>query len=105
MRAIPAAEHEPEIERDERESDPLVLLDVTALVPPESGTRFVRADDHVPERDGRVATHRDEQVRETAIGHVEEASVTYAGARERQHPDEMAEGVGVMSGERADEIS
>src|SRR4029077_11153108 len=52
MRAIAAAEHEPEVERDEREADPLVLLGVPALVQPQSVARLVRADDHVAERDG-----------------------------------------------------
>jgi len=44
-------------------------------------------------------------VREAAIGHIEEAAVADARQRERQQPNEMAERVGVMSGERADEVS
>jgi len=105
MCAIATAQHEPEIERDERKADPLVLLDVPALVKPEAVTRLARADDHVPECDRRVAAHRDEQVREATIRHVQEAPVAYSRARERQHPDQVAERIGVMSGERADEIS
>jgi hypothetical protein len=44
-------------------------------------------------------------VRESAIGHIEEAAVAHPWAGERQQPDEVAERIGVMSGERADEIS
>jgi hypothetical protein len=105
MRAIAAAKHEPEIQRDERESDPLVLLDVSALVEPERVARLTRADDHVPECDGREAAHRDEQMGKPAVGDIEEAAVAYARPRERQDPDEMPERVGVMAGERAGEIS
>ena len=105
MGPITAPQHEPEVQRDERESDPLVLLDVPSFVEPERSARLVRADDDVPERDGRVAAHRHERVRETPIGDVEEAAVAHARQRERQQPDEMAERVGVMSGERADEVS
>jgi hypothetical protein len=44
-------------------------------------------------------------VREAAIAHVEEAAIANARPRERQQPDEMAEWIGVMSRERADEVS
>jgi hypothetical protein len=105
MGAVAAPQHEPEIQRDEREPDPLVLLDVPALVAPERVARLVRADDDVPEGDGSVAAHRHEQTRETPIGHLQEAAIADAWARKRQHPDEMAERISVMSGERADEVS
>jgi hypothetical protein len=105
MRAITTSQHEPEVQRDERETDPLVLLDVPSFVEPERITRLARADDHVSERDRGVATHRHEDVRETPVGHVQEAAVANARPRERQQPDEMAERVGVMSRERADEVS
>jgi len=105
MRAITASQHEPEVQRDERETDPLVLLDVPSLVEPQRLARLPRADDDVPERDRREAAHRHEDVREAAIAHVEEAAVANARLRERQQPDEMAEWIGVMSRERADEVS
>jgi hypothetical protein len=44
-------------------------------------------------------------VRKPAIADVEEAAVADAGPRERQHPDEMAERIRVMSGEGADQVS
>src|SRR2546430_951523 len=101
MRAIAAADHEPEIQRDEGEADALVLLDVAALVQPQRVARLARADDHVAEGDRRVAAHRDEQVREPAVGHVEKAAVPGPRPRERQHPDEVAEGISVVAREHA----
>ncbi|HEX6060439.1 MAG TPA: hypothetical protein VF001_00060, partial [Candidatus Limnocylindria bacterium] len=105
MRAITTSQHEPEVQRDECKADPLVLLDVPSLMDPERVSRLARADDDVPERDRRETAHRHQDVREPAIGHVEEAAVAYARPREGQQPYEMAEGIGVMSGERAAEIS
>ena len=105
MRAITAPQHEPEVQRNEREADPLVLLDVPPFVEPERVARLARADDDVPECDRRIPAHRHQDVCETPVGDVEEAAVTDARPRERQHPDEMAERIGVMSGERADEVS
>jgi hypothetical protein len=74
-------------------------------VEPERIARLARADDDVPEGDRGEPAHRHEEVRETAVGDVEEAAVANVRPRERQHPDEMAEWIGVMSGERADEVS
>jgi hypothetical protein len=105
MRAITTSQHEPEVQRDERETDPLVLLDVPSFVEPERIARLARADDDVPERDRGVPAHGHEDVRDTAVGDVEEAAIANVRPRERQHPDEMPERIGVMSGERADEIS
>jgi hypothetical protein len=105
MRAIAASQHEPEVQRDERETDPLVLVDVPSFMQPQRVAWLARADDDVPERDRSEAAHRYEDVREAAIGHVEEAPVANARTGERQQSDEMAERIGVMSGERADEVS
>src|SRR5438309_6724885 len=97
MREITAADHEPEIERDEREADALVLLHMPALVSPERVARLTRADDHVAEGDGGIAAHRHKEMREPAVGHIEQAAVADARARERQHPDEVAERIRVMA--------
>jgi hypothetical protein len=105
MRAITTSQHEPEVQRDEREAEPLVLLDVPSFVQPEGIAWLARADDDVSERDRRVATQRDEDVREAPVGDVQEAAVADSRQRERQQPDEMAEWIRVMSGEYADEVS
>ena len=105
MRAIAPPQHEPELERDEREADAVVLLDVPALVRPERVAWLVRADDDVTEGDRRVAADRDEQVGEAAIRDVQETAVSHARSGERQDADEMPERVGMMSCERADQIS
>ena len=105
MRAITATQHEPEIERNERQSDALVLLDVPPLVAPQRIARLARSDDHVSEGDRRVTAHRDKHACEAAIGDVEEAAVTDAWPRERQQPDEMAEWIGVVTCQEPPEIS
>src|SRR5258708_5638955 len=105
MRVITATEHEPEIQRNEREADAVVLLDVAALVRPERVARLACADDHVAEGDRRVAAHRDQEMRQPTVAHVEETAVSNTRPRERQGPNEVAERVRVMAGERAKQIS
>ena len=105
MPAIAASQEEPEIERDERETDAVVLLDVPSLVRPQRVARLSRADDDVAERDRRVAAHRHEEVREATISHVEEAPVARTRPGEGQEADEVPQWIGMVSGERAQQIS
>src|SRR5205814_53755 len=101
MSAITASQQEPEVQREERETDAVVLLDVPSFMRPERGARLARADDDMAERDRGVAAHRDEDVREAPIGHIQEAAVTDAGPDERQQAHKVSERIGVVSRERA----
>jgi len=65
----------PEIERKERQTEAFVLRDVPQLVAPYRGRRFEAGDDHVAERDRAEAASSENQVRQTAIAHIEEAPV------------------------------
>src|SRR5439155_1117132 len=58
MARVPAPEVEPEVQRKEREPDPLVLREVPQLMAPDRRRRLARGDDDVTERDRREAPSR-----------------------------------------------
>src|SRR5687767_6734049 len=73
------------------------------LVAPHGGRRLHVRDDHMPERDRAEATSRQDEIRQAAIAHVEEAAVPSLWTSEREQTQEMANGVRVMRDENAAE--
>jgi hypothetical protein len=89
----------PEIERKERETESLVLRDVTKLVAPDRGRRLVRRDDDVPERDRAEAASREDKTRETAIAHVQKTAIAPAWPRAGKEAECMSDRISVMRDE------
>jgi len=92
---------QPQVEREERETESLVLLDVPELVPPEAIGRLECEDDDVPESDGRVMPTGEHEMREAAIAHIQETSIAEPRTREREPAENMSDRVGMVSDERA----
>lgn len=94
-----------EVQREERAAEELELLNVAQLVSPDRGARLARTHDHVTERDGAVPAAHQKEVREAAVADVEEAPVAHARDRAGEDPDEVADGIGVVKDELADQVS
>jgi hypothetical protein len=73
---------QPEIERQEREAEPLVLLNVSQLVSPKALGRLEREHDHVSESDRGVVPAGQDKVSKAAVAHIEEAAIAKARTRE-----------------------
>ena len=86
----------PQVERQERQPEAFVLRDVAQLVTPDRGRRFEARDDHVAERDRAEATSGQNEIRETAIAHVEEAAVAPTRPRDREQTHQMTDWIGMM---------
>ena len=92
---------QPEVERKERETDAVVLLHVPQLVSPQPLGGLEREDDDVSEGDRGVVPTRQDEMRETAVGHVEEAAVAETRTREREPAEDVSDRVGVVGDELA----
>jgi hypothetical protein len=99
MRGVAVLRVEPEVERQERETQPFVLLGMPELVSPERVGRLARDDDDVSERDRGVAATREHQMREAAVAHIQEAAVAEARAREREPAENMSDRIGMVGDE------
>jgi len=97
MRRISVFRVQPQVQREERETDALVLPHVSKLVSPECVGRFAREDHHPSERDRGVASTGEHEMRETAVAHIQEAAVAEPRARERQPAENVSDRIGVMS--------
>jgi len=78
------------------ETQTLVLLHVPELVSPQPIRRLEREHDDVPEGEGRVMPTGEDEMRETAIAHVEEASVAESRTREREPAEHVSDRIGVV---------
>ena len=92
---------QPQVERKERKTETLVLLHVPKLVSPQPIGRLEREDDDVSKSDGRVMPTGEDEVRETAVAHVEEASLAESRAREREPAENMSDRIGMVCDELA----
>ena len=97
MARVPAPEVEPEVQRKEREPDPLVLREVPQLMAPDRRRRLARGDDDVTERDRREAPSRQHEPREAAVDDVEEAAVPESGAGAGEESQRVAERISVVA--------
>jgi hypothetical protein len=91
----------PQVERQERETETLVLRDVTQLVAPHRVARLGRGNDDVPEGDRAETPFGEDQVRQASIAYIQEAPVAAPRQRSAEDPEEMADRVSVMRGDRA----
>ena len=89
----------PEIQRQEREPETFVLRDVPQLVTPNRRRGFEARDDHMAERDRAETASGQNEVRETAIAHVQKATVAAPRTSERQQPEEVPDRIGVVRDE------
>ena len=92
---------QPQVERKERKTETLVLLHVPKLVSPQPIGRLEREDDDVSKSDGRVMPTGEDEVRETAVAHVEEASLAESRTREREPAENMSDRIGMVCDELA----
>jgi hypothetical protein len=92
---------EPQVQREEGETQPLVLLHVPELMAPQRVGRRAGEDHDAPEGDRHVVATREHPVREAAVAHVEEASVAKTRTREREPAKDMADRVRVVRDELA----
>jgi hypothetical protein len=92
---------QPQVERKERETETLVLLHVAKLVSPQPIGRLECEDDDVPEGDGRVMATSENEMREAAIAHIDEASVTKSRTREREPAERVPDRIGMVGDELA----
>jgi len=90
-----------QVQRKERETETLVLLHVPELVSPQPIGRFEREHDDVPEGDGRVVPAGENEVREPAIAHIQEASIAESRTGERKPAEDMADRIGMVCDELA----
>lgn len=95
---------EPQIQRQEREAETLVLLHVPDLVFPERIGGLAREYEDVPERDGGVATAGEDEMREAAVAYVEEAAVAETRPREREPAESVSDRIGMVRDEPAREV-
>ena len=100
MGRVPVPREQPEVQRQEGETDALVLANVAKLVPEERGAERHRRNDDVAEGDRDVATAREEAVGQATIAHIAEAAAAKAGPGEREQSDEVADRVGVVPDQR-----
>ena len=84
MLEISVARAIPQIERQERQTEALVLRDMPELVAPDRGRRFHVRDDHVAESDRAEAATSQNEMCESAIAYVEKAAVTTPRKAERE---------------------
>jgi hypothetical protein len=82
MSRIAMSRIHPEIQRKEREAEPLILLHMPELVVPQRVGRLAREHEDMAEGDPDIATAREDEVRQPAVADVQEASVTEARPRE-----------------------
>ena len=101
---VPVLRPLPEVHGEERETQSLVLRDVTELVSPHRFAGFGCRDDDVPEGDRPEAALGEDQVREATVAHVEEAPIPPARERSRKDAKQVPDGVRVMRGERATKL-
>ena len=94
---------EPQIQRQEREAEALVLLHVADLVVPERVGRLAREYEDVAERDRGIATAREDEMREAAVAYIEEAAVAETRTREREPAESVSDRVGMVRDEPARE--
>lgn len=92
---------EPQIQREEREPEALVLPHVPELVSPQPLGRLEREDHDVSEGDRRVVPTREDEMREAAVAHVEETAIAEARAHEREPPERVSDRIGMVGDERA----
>jgi hypothetical protein len=104
MRAVSVPCVELQVEREERETEALVLRDVAPLVTPQRVARLARGDDDVAERDRGVATLREHAPRERAVGDVEEAAVAKARPGAREKAERVADRIRVVPDQPRDEV-
>lgn len=90
---------EPQVQREEREAKPLVLLHVPELVPPKPLGGLERKDDDVAEGDRRVVPTGEDEMRETPVAHIEETPVAEARAREGEPAEKVSDRIGVVGDE------
>ena len=96
---------EPQIQRQEREAEALVLLDVPDLVRPERVGRLAREYEDVAERDRGIATAREDEMREAAVAYIEEAAVAETRTREREPAESVSDRVSVVRDEPARDVT
>src|SRR5690242_2210724 len=99
MRRVSVPRIQPQVQRQERETVALVLLDVHELVTPEERSGFDREHDHVAERDRDVSASREHEMREAAVAHIEEAAIAEARPCAGEPTEEMAERVRMVRDE------
>ena len=92
----------PQIERQERQAEALVLRNVPELVAPDRRRRFHIRDDHVAECDRAEAATSQNEMCEPAIAYIEKAAVTMPRKAEREEAQYMADGICVMRSESAE---
>ena len=103
MCRVPVLRVEPQIERQERESEALVLLHVPDLVLPERVGRLAREYEDVAKRDGGIATASEDEMREAAVADIQKAAVAETRTREREPAESVTDRVGVVRDEPARE--
>jgi len=96
---------EDQVQREEGAAKPLVLADVAALVVPERVRWLGHGDDHVPERDRRVAAARQDEPCQAAVADIQEAALAEARRGERQKTDDVADRVRVVRDEPLQTLS
>ena len=99
--AVPSAV--PEIEREEREAEALVLGDMPQLMAPGRRRGLDVRDDHVPEGDRAESAACKDEIRETSVAHVEEAAVAPTRPRDRKQTHQMTDWIGMMRDEKTTE--
>ena len=105
MRRVAVPPVEPEIERQEREPESLVLRHVPALVLEQRRRRIACRDDDVAERDRRVSATRKDEACEAAIRDVEETTAPERRPRERERANEVSDRVGVVPDQTPAELN
>ena len=101
MRGVAVLRVKPEVERQERQTEAVVLLHMPKLVSPECVGRLAREHHDVSEGDRGVPATREDQVREAAVAHIEKAAVAEARTRERQPAENMSDRIGMVCDELA----
>jgi hypothetical protein len=105
MRRVAVLRVQPQVERKERETDALVLLRVPELVSPEHVGRLAREHHHMAEGDRGIATTREDEMRESTVAHVEEATIAEAWPCERKPAERVSDRIGVVRNEPARDAS
>lgn len=100
MVGVAATEQQPNVDRQERQTEALVLTNVYLLVSPNLIRRLARRDDHMTQGDRDVPPAHEQQVGETSVAHVKKASAAKARTRRGQEADRVPERIGVMVNER-----
>jgi hypothetical protein len=90
----------PEIERKEREAEPLVLPDVPELVTPRRLVGLGRRHDHMTEGNRAKTASSENEMRDAPVADIEEAAVPATRQGTRQEAEGVTDGVRVMRGEQ-----